>query len=59
MGAGETPGISVADIAKAIGEMWRGLSDDDKKPYQVDPSFCGSHHSTLSFLNRLDLLLLH
>lgn len=32
---GETPGISVGDIAKTIGEMWRGLSDADKKPYQV------------------------
>ena len=32
---GETPGISIGDIAKTIGEMWRGLSDADKKPYQV------------------------
>lgn len=34
-GIGETPGISVGDIAKTIGEMWRGLSDADKKPFQV------------------------
>ena len=32
---GETPGISIGDIAKTIGEMWRGLSDADKTPYQV------------------------
>ena len=32
---GEAPGISVGDIAKTIGEMWRGLSDADKKTYQV------------------------
>lgn len=33
--AGDTPGGSVGDIAKIIGEMWRGLSDADKKPYEV------------------------
>lgn len=32
---GETPGISVGDIAKAIGGMWRGLSEEEKKPFQV------------------------
>ena len=35
MAAAETPGISVGEIAKAIGEMWRGLSEQDKKPHQV------------------------
>ncbi len=35
LAAAETPGISIGDIAKAIGEMWRGLSEQDKKPYQV------------------------
>ncbi|KAL0036922.1 hypothetical protein WJX77_005063 [Trebouxia sp. C0004] len=30
----ETPGISVGDIAKVIGEMWRGLSEEEKKPFQ-------------------------
>ncbi len=26
-----TPGISVGDIAKAIGEMWRGLSEEEEE----------------------------
>ena len=33
--AADTPGASVGDIAKALGELWKGLSDGDKKPYQV------------------------
>ena len=35
LAAAETPGISIGDIAKAIGEMWRGLSEEHKNPYQV------------------------
>lgn len=28
------PGLKVTEIAKKLGEMWRGLSDDEKKAYK-------------------------
>eukprot|EP00049_Salpingoeca_infusionum_P002687 m.58900 g.58900 ORF g.58900 m.58900 type:complete len:215 (+) comp11734_c0_seq1:798-1442(+) len=28
------PGAGVTDIAKIIGQKWRGLTDDEKKPFQ-------------------------
>lgn len=33
--AASTPGASMGDIAKALGEMWKGFCDEDKKRYQV------------------------
>ena len=36
--AAENPGASIGDVAKAVAELWRNLSEEDKKPYQVDSS---------------------
>lgn len=35
MSAAENPGASIGDVTKAVAELWRGLSEDDKKPFQV------------------------
>ncbi|EAY08175.1 HMG box family protein [Trichomonas vaginalis G3] len=29
----ENPGIAFGDIAKKLGEMWKNLSEEEKKPY--------------------------
>lgn len=29
------PGLKVTEIAKKLGEMWRGLSDEEKKSYKA------------------------
>ncbi|EAX98410.1 HMG box family protein [Trichomonas vaginalis G3] len=29
----ENPGISFGDIAKKLGEMWKNMSEEEKKPY--------------------------
>jgi len=31
---GETPGLSIGDVAKKLGEMWNNLSSEDKQPYE-------------------------
>jgi len=31
---GETPGLSIGDVAKRLGEMWNNLSSEDKQPYE-------------------------
>lgn len=31
---GETPGLSIGDVAKKLGEMWNGTSPEDKQPYE-------------------------
>lgn len=30
----ENPGISFGQVGKRLGEMWKELSDKDKKPYE-------------------------
>ena len=35
LSAAENPGAAFGDVAKAVAELWRGLSEDDKKPFQV------------------------
>jgi len=31
----ENPDMKLTDVSKKIGELWKALSEDDKKPYQV------------------------
>ncbi|KAJ8266704.1 hypothetical protein GJAV_G00133700 [Gymnothorax javanicus] len=31
---GETPGLSIGDVAKKLGEMWNRTSAEDKQPYE-------------------------
>ncbi len=31
----EQPGLSPAEIVKAAGDMWKGLTKEEKQPYQV------------------------
>lgn len=31
---GETPGLSIGDTAKKLGEMWNGSSAEEKQPYE-------------------------
>jgi len=30
---GENPGMSIGDVSKILGKMWKELSDEDKQPY--------------------------
>ncbi|XP_031728589.1 high mobility group protein B1a [Anarhichas minor] len=31
---GETPGLTIGDVAKRLGEMWNGTASEDKKPFE-------------------------
>lgn len=31
---GESPGLSIGDVAKKLGEMWNSTSAEDKQPYE-------------------------
>ena len=31
---GETPGLTIGDVAKKLGEMWNGTCAEDKQPYE-------------------------
>lgn len=31
---GESPGLSIGEVAKRLGEMWNGTSSEDKQPYE-------------------------
>ena len=31
---GESPGLSIGDVAKKLGEMWNNTAVDDKQPYE-------------------------
>ncbi|XP_031136447.1 high mobility group protein B1a [Sander lucioperca] len=31
---GETPGLSIGDVAKRLGEMWNGTALEDKQPFE-------------------------
>ncbi|KAM6907316.1 high mobility group protein B1a [Xenentodon cancila] len=31
---GESPGLSIGDVAKKLGEMWNSTSSEDKQPYE-------------------------
>lgn len=31
---GESPGLSIGDVAKRLGEMWNGTASEDKQPYE-------------------------
>lgn len=31
---GETPGLSIGDVAKRLGEMWNSTAAEDKQPYE-------------------------
>lgn len=31
---GETPGLSIGDVAKKLGEKWNNLTAEDKVPYE-------------------------
>ena len=39
------PGLSMPEYSKKMGEMWKGMGEDGKKPYQVSPAV---HYSTVS-----------
>lgn len=41
--AAENPDLSFGDLTKKLGEMWKGLSDAEKMPYEV------LSHCTLSW----------
>lgn len=30
----ETPGLSIGDVAKRMGEMWNKISSEEKQPYE-------------------------
>ena len=30
----ESPGLSIGDVAKKLGEMWNSTSGEDKQPYE-------------------------
>lgn len=30
----ETPGLSIGDVAKRLGEMWNKISSEEKQPYE-------------------------
>lgn len=31
---GESPGLSIGDVAKKLGEMWNSTAAEDKQPYE-------------------------
>ncbi|XP_042355079.1 high mobility group protein B1a [Plectropomus leopardus] len=31
---GETPGLSIGDVARRLGEMWNGTASEDKQPFE-------------------------
>lgn len=31
---GESPGLSIGDVAKRLGEMWNSTNSEDKQPYE-------------------------
>lgn len=31
---GESPGLSIGDVAKKLGEMWNSTASEDKQPYE-------------------------
>nr|XP_046266885.1 high mobility group protein B1a [Scatophagus argus] len=31
---GESPGLSIGEVAKRLGEMWNGTTSEDKQPYE-------------------------
>lgn len=31
---GESPGLSIGDVAKKLGEMWNTTAAEDKQPYE-------------------------
>lgn len=31
---GETPGLTIGEVAKRLGEMWNGTASEDKQPYE-------------------------
>uniref|UniRef100_A0A8C2Z9Z1 High mobility group protein B2 n=1 Tax=Cyclopterus lumpus TaxID=8103 RepID=A0A8C2Z9Z1_CYCLU len=31
---GETPGLTIGDVAKRLGEMWNGTASEDKQPFE-------------------------
>ncbi|XP_059208168.1 high mobility group-T protein-like isoform X2 [Centropristis striata] len=35
---GETPGLSIGDVAKRLGEMWNGTASEDKQPFEKKAS---------------------
>lgn len=35
--------LSFADVGRRLGEIWRGLDEDDKKPYQEQVCDYGSN----------------
>lgn len=43
--AAAIPEMSLPEMSKELGAMWKALSDEDKQPYKV----CHSHMSTFTF----------
>ena len=35
---GETPGLTIGDVAKKLGEMWNNTASEDKVPYEKKAS---------------------
>ncbi|CAL8307461.1 high mobility group protein B1a [Gadus morhua] len=35
---GETPGLTIGDVAKKLGEMWNNTASEDKQPYEKKAS---------------------
>lgn len=35
---GETPGLTIGDVAKKLGEMWNGTASEDKQPFEKKAS---------------------
>uniref|UniRef100_A0A2K5EWA3 HMG box domain-containing protein n=1 Tax=Aotus nancymaae TaxID=37293 RepID=A0A2K5EWA3_AOTNA len=40
----EHPGLSIGDVAKKPGEMWRNTAADDKQPYEKKPAKLKEKH---------------
>ncbi len=34
----ESPGLTIGEVAKRLGEMWNGTSAEDKQPYEKKAS---------------------
>ena len=40
MHAAENPTLSFGELTKKLGEMWKGISEAEKAPYEVATPYC-------------------
>lgn len=40
--SGNYKDLSIGEISKQLGERWKGMSDEDKQPYEVCTPLCSA-----------------